>query len=141
MQRPEQFARTEVPGITSVAITQTGSHVVYVEGAEPVELTAADLTVIDPKGTPVEVAPYALDLRYDVPGAPGQVGTAVAVFDADRTGTYQVGTQAVAADQSTSLAVGDDLAPEVIRTVAVPSTIGVLVLLAGIGLAPGHLDP
>jgi len=135
IQRPEQFARTEVPGIASVAITQTGSHVVYVESAGSVDLSAADLTVIGPQGTPVDVRPYALDLRYDVPGTPDRLGTAVAAFDADRTGTYQVGTQAVAAGRTTTLAVGDDLAPEVIRTVAVPSTIGVLVLLAGIGLA------
>ncbi len=135
IQHPEQFARTEVPGIASVGITQTGSHVVYVEGTGSVELAAADLTVFGPLGTRVEVRPYELDLRYDVPGAPGQVGTAVAVFDADRTGTYHVGTQAVAADQSTGLAVGDDLAPEVIRTVAVPTAVGVVVLLAGIGLA------
>ena len=135
IQRPEQFARTEVPGVTSVEITQTGTHVVYVEGTGSVDLRAPDLTVIGPQGTQVEVRPYELDLRYDVPGAPGQVGTAVAIFDADRTGIYRVGTQAVAADQSTSLAVGDDLAPEVIRTVAVPTVVGVLVLLAGIGLA------
>lgn len=134
IQHPEQFARTEVPGIASVGITQTGSHVVYVEGTGSVELAAADLTVIGPRGTYVEVRPYELDLRYDVPGAPGQVGTALAVFYADRTGTYHVGTQAVAADQSSSLAVGDDLAPEVIRTVAVPTVVGILVLLAGIGL-------
>ena len=124
-----------MPGIASVEITQTGSHVIYVEGAGPVELTAADLTVIGPQGAPVQVRPYALDLRYDVPGAPGALGTAVAVFDADRTGTYRVGTEAVLAGGTTTLAVGDDLAPEVIRSVAVPSTIGVLVLLAGIGLA------
>lgn len=134
IQRPEQFARTEVPGITSVVITQTGSHVIYVEGHGPVDLTAADLAVIDPKGSPVQVGPYALDLRYDVPGAPGELGTAMAVFDADRTGTYQVGTDAVLVG-STTLAVGDDLAPEVIRSVAVPSAVCVLVLLAGIGVA------
>ncbi len=74
-------------------------------------------------------------MQYDVPGAPGALGTAVAVFDADRTGTYRVGAGAVLAGGTTTLAVGDDLAPEVIRTVAVPSTIGVLVILAGIGLA------
>jgi hypothetical protein len=135
IQRPEQFARAEVPGNVSVAITQTGSHVIYVEGTAPVDLDAPDLTVIGPQGAAAAVRPYALDLRYDVPGAPGQVGTAVAVFDADRTGTYQVGTQASATDRTAHLAVGDDLAPAVIRTVVVPSAIGVLVLLAGIGLA------
>ena len=44
---------------------------------------SADLTVIGPQGATVDVRPYALHLRYDVPGAPGQVGTAVAVFDAE----------------------------------------------------------
>ena len=135
VQRPEQYARTEVPGVASVAITQTGSHVVYVEGAGPVRLSAADLTVTAPQGSQVAVSPYSLDLRYDVPGTPGQLGTAVAVFEADRTGTYQVGTRAVVADRDLTLAVGDDLAPEVIRSVAVPSAIGVLVVLAGIGVA------
>ena len=135
VQHPEQFARTEVPGITSVAITQTGSHVIYVEGAGPVGLTAADLTVIGPKGASVPVGAYALDLRYDVPGAPDELGTAVAVFGAEVTGTYQVGTDAVLAGGTATLAVGDDLAPEVIRRVAVPSAVGVLVLLAGIGVA------
>jgi hypothetical protein len=134
VQHPEQFARTAAPGSTSVAITQTGSHVIYVEGAGPADLTAADLTVSDPRGDPVQVHPYALDLRYDVPGAPGVLGTAVAVFGAERTGTYRVGTDAVVADGTTTLAVGDDLAPEVIRSVAVPSAVGVLVLLAGIGV-------
>jgi hypothetical protein len=136
VQRPEEFARTPVPGVTSVEISQAGSHVIYLEGAAPVALDAADLTVRGPQGAQVEVRPYALDLRYDVPGAPGKVGTAVAVFQAERTGTYRVGTRAVSADPTTTtLAVGDDLAPEVIRTVALPSTIGVLSILAGIGLA------
>ena len=135
IQRPDEFARTEVPGIASVEITQAGSHVIYVEGAGPVALDAGDLTVTGPQGSPVEVRPYALDVRYDVPGAPGALGTAVAVFDADRTGTYRVGTETVLAGGTTTLAVGDDLAPEMIRTVAVPSTIGILVILAGIGLA------
>ncbi|HEX6888604.1 MAG TPA: hypothetical protein VF143_10910 [Candidatus Nanopelagicales bacterium] len=139
VQRPEQFARAEVPGVTSVAITQTGPHVVYVEGSGSGTVEAADLAVIGPQGAPVGVRPYVGDLRYDVPGAPGRVGTAVAVFDAGRTGTYQVGTGAGTADHgiatTATLAVGDDLAPEVIRTVVVPSVIGILALLAGIGLA------
>jgi hypothetical protein len=135
IQRPERFARTEVPGVMAVSITQTGSHVVYVEGRGPVQLAAADLTVLDPLGATIAARPYSADLRYDVPGAPGQLGTAVAVFDADRTGTYEVSTQAVSADRTTRVAVGDDLAPAVIRTVSVPSAIGVLVVLAGIGLA------
>jgi uncharacterized membrane protein len=137
VQRPEQFARTAVPGVTSVAISQTGSHVIYLEGDAPVPLEAADLTVIGPQGAQVQVRPYALDLRYDVPGAPGRVGTAVAVFHAARTGTYQVGSDAEAGSRSAAatLAVGDDLAPDVVRSVAVPTAIGVLAILAGIGLA------
>jgi hypothetical protein len=137
VQRPEQFARTAVPGVASVTVSQTGPHVIYLEGAGPVTLDAADLTVIGPQGAPVEVLPFALDLRYDAPGAPGRVGTAVAVFHAARTGTYQVGASAQADPRTTAttLAVGDDLAPDVIRSVAVPTAIGVLAVLAGIGLA------
>jgi hypothetical protein len=135
VQRPEQFARTEAPGVTSVTITQTGSHVVYIEATGRARITHADVTVTGPEGTDVEVNPYTMDLRYDVPGSPGALGTAVAVFDAERTGTYQVGTTAVPAAGPTTLAVGDDLAPQVIRDVAVPSTVGVLILLAGIGIA------
>jgi hypothetical protein len=61
----------------------------------------------------------------------------VAVFEAGRTGTYQVGTRADAAvgTSTSTLAVGDDLAPEVVRAVVVPTAIGVLAVLAGIGLA------
>ncbi|MGB7981145.1 MAG: hypothetical protein WCF36_10190 [Candidatus Nanopelagicales bacterium] len=142
VQRPEEFARTEVPGVMSVEIGQAGSHVIYLEGTEPAPFAAADLTVLDPQGVPVGVHPYSLDLRYDVPGEPGRLGTAIARFDADRTGTYQVGAQTGMADADVpesgarmTLAVGDDLAPGVLRTVAVPTVIGVLALLAGIGLA------
>ena len=135
VQRPDRFVRTEVPGVMDVAITQPGSHVVYVEGAGPAQLGAADLTVISPQGATIAARPYSADLRYDVPGASGQLGTAVAIFDADRTGTYEVSTQALSADRTTRLAVGDDLAPAAIRTVTVPSAVGVLVVLAGFGLA------
>lgn len=134
LQHPEQFARTAVPGEAAVAITQTGAHVVYVEGTGSAQISAADLTVVGPQGEQLAVRPYTRDLRYDVPGAPGHMGTALAVFDAERTGTYRVGAPAVPADPTT-LAVGDDLAPGVVRAVVVPSIIGVLVLLAGIGLA------
>ncbi len=147
VQRPEEFARTEVPGVMSVELSQAGSHVIYVEGAGPVRLTAAALSVIDPEQVTVPVHPYDLDLRYDVPAHPGRLGTAIATFDADRTGTYQVGTLAGLADIGVSepgasesgvpvtLAVGDDLAPGVLRSVAVPTVIGVLGLFTGIGLA------
>ena len=135
VQRPEQFARTEVPGITSVAITQTGSHVIYVEGTGPWSSGGRSDRDRPAGHTRCRSAPTHWTCATTSPAHRAQLGTAVAVFDADRTGTYQVGTEAVATDQRHPLAVGDDLAPEVIRTVAVPSTIGVLVLLAGIGLA------
>ena len=51
--------------------------------------------MIGPRARRSGIRPYALDLRYDVPGTPGQVGTGMAIFTADRTGTYQVGTLAV----------------------------------------------
>ena len=142
VQRPEQFARAEVPGVVSVDLSRAGSHVIYLEGAGQVQLAAGDLSVVDPQGVAVGVRPYARDLRYDVPAQPGRLGTAIASFDADGTGTYLIGTQAATANADVSesgaamtLAVGDDLAPGVLRTVAMPAVIGVLALLAGIGLA------
>jgi hypothetical protein len=113
-------------------VDQVGGPV-YVEGAEPGHVSATDLTVVGPQGAPLPVEPYALDLRYDVPGAPRRTGAAVATFAADRTGTYLVGIEADL-DRAT-LAVGDDLAPDVLRSLLVPSAVGALAVLAGIGLA------
>ena len=101
-------------------------------------MSADQLKVLDAAQQAVTVRPYKLDLRYDVPGRPGVLGTAVAVFDADRTGSYVIrtdATQALAGDAQAQLAVGDDLAPSTVRAIAIPGLAALLSLVAAITLA------
>lgn len=139
-QAPTAFARAGVPGSVSVELTQVGSHVIYLEGADPAGVPAAQLDVTGVDGAAVPVRPYSLDLRYDVPGRPGVLGTAIAVFDADRTGSYTVETDAVVADvvvadRGAQLAVGDDLAPATVRAVVLPALVALVSVLAACALA------
>jgi len=137
IQRPEEFVRVDIPGEVSVSMTSTGRHVVYYEGAEP-RPVAEQIDVTGPDGAGVAVRGYGLDLQYDVPGTNdsqgegGQVGTAVGVFTTDQTGTFTVGTEA---STDGVLAVGDDLAPGVLRAVVLPALLGVLALVSASVLA------
>jgi len=140
-QQPAGFVRADVPGSASVVLTQVGAHVVYYEGGaleggdDRAALTASELVVTGANGATVDLRPYPGDLRYDVPGRPGALGTAIAVFDADRTGPYTVETQATAADPDARLAVGDDLAPATVRAVVLPALAALVSVLAAIALA------
>lgn len=136
-QRPEEFVRVDIPGEVSVSITSTGPHVVYYEGDEP-RPAPEDIDVIGPDGAGLPVRGYGADLRYDVPGTNdargegGEVGSAVAVFTTERTGTFVVGSEASAPG---ALAIGDDLAPGVARAIVVPALLGVLAVVGGFVLA------
>ena len=104
-------------------------------------MSADQLKVLDAAQRAVPVRPYRLDLRYDVPGKPGVLGTAIAVFDADRTGSVvlrtdaTVHTDATVGDAQAQLAVGDDLAPGTVRAIAIPGLAALLSLVAAITLA------
>ena len=129
-RRPAEMVTVTTPGSVTVQISRPGTHVVYLESTVPtaarglgglVGLTPSDLTVTGPDRRTIGVSPYALDLRYDSPrGASGVVGQAVATFDADRPGDYVVTTDVRLADATARIAVGDDLAPGVLRAVLVP---------------------
>ena len=131
-QAPAEFVRADVPGTVSVVLTQVGQHVVYFEGDDATAVSAGQVDVTAANGAAVTVLPYALDLRYDVPARPGTLGTAIAVFDADRTGYYSVGTRATVTEPEAQLAVGDDLAPAAIRAVAGPALLALLSVLAAV---------
>jgi len=141
-QRPAEFVRADVPGAVSVVLTQVGPHVVYYEGRDAgaggddvAALAASQLVVTGAGGAAVDLRPYTLDLRYDVPGQTGAIGTAIAVFDADRTGPYTVETRATVADPDARLAVGDDLAPATVRAVVLPALAALLSILAAIAVS------
>lgn len=147
VQQPERFVRAEVSNGVSVTLSQVGPHVIYYEGRDPNAVSADQLRVLDADQRAVAVRPYELDLRYDAPGKPGVLGTAIAVFDADRTGSFVIATDAsdateaseagpaIVQDTHAQLAVGDDLAPGTIRAIAFPGLAALLSVIAAITLA------
>jgi hypothetical protein len=137
VQRPEAFVRADISRGVSVTLTQVGPHVIYYEGGDPTSVSAEQLTVVDSAARSVAVRPYGLDLRYDVPGTPGVLGTAIGVFDADRTGSFVIRANATVRNTPSQLAVGDDLAPATIRAIVLPSLAALLSLVAAITLAVG----
>ena len=137
VQQPERFVRADISTGFSLTLTQVGPHVIYYEGRDPTEVSADQLTVVDAAQRSVPVRPYRLDLRYDAPGKPGVLGTAIGVFDADRTGVYLIRTDATVSDAQGQLAVGDDLAPGMVRAIGIPGLAALLSLIAAITLAAG----
>lgn len=144
-RRPADMVTTTTPGTVSVHITRPGTHVVYLESVVPtqarqlapsVALTAADIAVTAPDGSTVPTRGYSLDVRYDSPRGSGDVvGQAFAAFDADNPGSYTVATDVTLSDPAARIAVGDDLAPGVLRAVLLPLLTGVFSLVAAILLA------
>ncbi len=144
-RRPADMMTTRTPGSVIVQITRPGTHVVYLESVVPtaardlvpsLALTASDVTVTGPDEQIVETRAYTLDMRYDAPrGGSGAVGQAFAAFDADQSGTYVVATDVALADTTARMAVGDDLAPGVLRAILLPMLTGIFSLIAAIVLA------
>ena len=137
VQQPEGFVRADISTGVSLTLTQVGPHVIYYEGHDPTAVSADQLKIVDAAQRAVPVRPYGLDLRYDVPGKPGTLGTAIAVFDANRTASFVIRTDATVQDAQAQLAVGDDLAPGTVRAIAIPGLAALLSLIPAITLAAG----
>lgn len=135
VQQPEAFTRADISGTLTVNLTQVGAHVIYYESRGPAAVSAGQLKVLDASQRAVVVRPYGLDLRYDVPGKPGALGTAIGVFEADHTGSFVIATSATVADPRAQLAVGDDLAPATIRAVLLPVLTALVSISAAIAIA------
>ena len=135
IQRPEHFSRTAAPGSVTATVTSAGTYLVFVEAPRQaaIDVGPADITVSGPAGERVPVTPYGLDQRYDAPDE--LVGSAVAAFRADRAGDFTVTTSAGTAGQR--IAVGDDLAPDVVRAIVLPGLVASLSVLGALALAFG----
>lgn len=144
-RRPAAMVTTTTPGSVIVQITTPGTHVVYLESAvattardlvPSLGLTASDVTVTAPDARAVETRDYPLDVRYDSPrGGPDVVGQAFAEFDADQSGIYVVATDVALEDTTARIAVGDDLAPGVLRAILLPILTGIFSFVVAIVLA------
>lgn len=115
----DRFARTTLPGETSVQIDQSDTYKVYYEGVEDITLDRLDVTLTDPSGEPVAVGPVNGRLLYDF--ADRAVGHAVGQFQASTTGTYHL---TATGDASGTIAIGDGLTDDVL-----PPLIGAGLLL------------
>ena len=135
VQQPEAFTRAHISGTLTVNLTQVGAHVIYYESHGPAAVSAGQLKVLDASHRAVAVRPYSLDLRYDVPGMPGALGTAIGVFEADHTGAFAISANSPVRDAQAQLAIGDDLAPATLRAVLLPVLTALLSIIAAIAIA------
>jgi hypothetical protein len=90
------------------------------------------LQVTGPDGAAVPVRTYRASARYDV--TPGQLGRAVATFQATTVGRYRV-SAARATEAGATLAVGDNFARTIVLTTLGAAVLGLLTVLAAVLLA------
>jgi hypothetical protein len=111
------FTRANAPGNTTVSIDDPGTYLVYYESARGATPDDLGVAITDPSGRPVALQGAEYDLRYDVPGRNGRVGTAVAQFRADAAGTYRLSVERDVPDAT--VAVGSNVTRS-----ALPSLLG-----------------
>ncbi len=87
------------------------------------------LQVTGPDGAVVPVSTYRSTARYDV--APGQLGRAVAKFEATSVGQYRVSATR-ATEAGATLAVGDNVARDIAMTALGAATLGLVTVLAAV---------
>ena len=105
-------------------ISEPGTRVLYVEEARRTPVPFLRFAVVNPGGRAVTVQTYAGQLRYDVPGEPGRIGTAVAAFEADAEGAYSIDVIA-STTAGAIVAIGDDAARS-----SIPAILGSIALLS-----------
>lgn len=128
-QEIDTFARTAVPGTVTVQVEEPIQQVVYYEGDETIGLESMVLTIADPAGETVAVAPYEAELVYETTDL--TLGRAIAWFDATQTGAYQIEVAGVDTGQIT---VGESVSRLALPGVLAGLAIAGLSLIAGLGL-------
>ena len=123
------FARISLPGSVSVQADEPGPQVVYYEGDQNVSLDDLVVAVTDPDEAAVAIAPYEGELIYETTDL--TLGRAIASFDAEQIGAYEVEVSGIDTGQIT---VGDSVARLALPGVLAGLAIAGLSLVAGFSL-------
>jgi hypothetical protein len=127
-QEIDGFARASVPGGVSMQVDELGPQVVYFEGDESV-IDNLVVAVADSNGTAVAVEPYEAELIYETTDL--TLGRAIASFDAEQTGAYDVEVRGTDSGQFT---VGESVARLALPGVLAGLAIAGLSVVAGFSL-------
>jgi len=128
-EQVDAFARSSVPGTVTAYVDEPGRQVVYYEGNLSVGLEDLVVDITDAAGADVAVAPYGSELIYETTGA--SLGRAIATFDADRAGAYEVEVSGMDTGQVT---VGESFARLALPGIFAGLAIAGLSLTAGLAL-------
>jgi hypothetical protein len=125
-QEINAFARVPVPGAMAMQVNEPGQQVVYYEGNRSVDIGDLVVSITDPVGAAVVIAPYEGELIYETPDL--TLGRAIASFDAIQLGEYDVEVSGLDTGQVT---VGESFA-----RIALPGILAALAI-AGLSLVAG----
>jgi hypothetical protein len=128
---PAEFARYADPTANARNATRwsaaTDATIVVNYAATTPTWQQLRLTVTGPDGAVVPISTYRSTARYDV--TPGQLGRAVAKFEASATGQYRVSATR-ATEAGATLAVGDNFARDIAMTTLGAAILGLVTVLA-----------
>jgi len=125
----DSFTRVAVPGIVTMQVDEPGQQVVYYEGDQSVSLRDLAVTIIDPVGSTVAVAPYEGELIYETTNL--TQGRALASFEATQIGAYEIEVSGIDTGQVT---VGESFSRIALPGILAGLAIAGLSLVAGFAL-------
>jgi hypothetical protein len=128
-QEIDTFARVAVPGTVTMQVDEPGQQVVYYEGDVSVGIDDLVVSIADPAGATVAVAPYEGELIYETTDL--TLGRAIASFDAAQIGVYEVEVNGIDSGQVT---VGKSFSRLALPGVLAGLAIAGLSLVAGLAL-------
>ena len=127
-QKIDTFARVSVPGTVTVRVDEPGQQVVSYEGDTSVGIDDLVVSITDPLGDTVTVAPYEGELIYETTDL--TLGRALASFEATEIGAYEIEVSGIDTGQVT---VGESFA-----LLALPGVLAGLAV-AGLSLVAGFV--
>ena len=133
-QVPDGFARSTLPGTVTVQVTDAGTQWLYYEHTDGTPVASLDqlgVRITAPDGQPATPQPTSFTMAYDA--KTGDLGTAIATFNATTPGTYTV-TADTAPAPGTALAVGPSVAQPLRTPLLGAAAVLGLCLVASTGL-------